>query len=198
MVGTTVAHYRIISRIGAGGMGTVYLAEDTNLNRRVALKFLQAETAGSREGAARLLREARAASALDHPHIATIYQVGDHAGQPFIAMAHYEGETLEARLARGQLSMVEVARIVAEMADALAAAHAAGIVHRDLKPSNVMLTGTGSVKVLDFGLAKIETAETITKLTGEGAPSALPPTCRPNRPPVKTSTRDRISGRSVW
>ena len=168
MVGTTVAHYRIISRIGAGGMGTVYLAEDTNLNRRVALKFLQAETAGSREGAARLLREARAASALDHPHIATIYQVGDYAGQPFIAMAHYDGETLEARLARGQMSMVEVARIVAEMADALAAAHAAGIVHRDLKPSNVMLTGTGSVKVLDFGLAKIETAETITKLTGEG------------------------------
>ena len=106
MVGTTVAHYRVISRIGAGGMGTVYLAEDTNLNRRVALKFLQAETAGSRDGAARLLREARAASALDHPHIATIYQVGDHAGQPFIAMAHYEGETLEARLARGQLSMV--------------------------------------------------------------------------------------------
>ena len=168
MVGTTVAHYRIISRIGAGGMGTVYLAEDTNLNRRVALKFLQAETAGSREGAARLLREARAASALDHPHIATIYQVGDHAGQPFIAMAHYDGETLEARLARGQMSMVEVARIVAEMADALAAAHAAGIVHRDLKPSNVMLTGTGSVKVLDFGIAKVDTAETVTKLTGQG------------------------------
>ena len=168
MVGTTVAHYRIISRIGAGGMGTVYLAEDTNLNRRVALKFLQAETAGSHDGAARLLREARAASALDHPHIATIYQIGDHAGQPFIAMAHYEGETLEAHLARGH-SMVEVARIVAEIADALAAAHAAGIVHRDLKPSNVMLTGTGRVKVLDFGLAKIETAETVTKLTGEGS-----------------------------
>ena len=169
MVGTTVAHYRIISRIGAGGMGTVYLAEDTSLKRRVALKFLRAETAGSSEGAARLLREARAASALDHPHIATIYQVGDHAGQPFIAMAHYDGETLEAHLARGQMAMVEVARIVAEMADALAAAHAAGIVHRDLKPSNVMLTGTGSVKVLDFGIAKVETAETVTKLTGEGS-----------------------------
>ena len=169
MIGTSVAHYRIISRIGAGGMGTVYLAEDTNLRRRVALKFLQAETAGSPEAAARLLREARAASALDHPHIATIYEIRDHGGQPFIAMAHYDGETLEARLARGQMSMVEIARIVAEMADALAAAHAAGIVHRDLKPSNVMLTGTGSVKVLDFGLAKIETGETATKLTREGS-----------------------------
>ena len=169
MIGTSVSHYRIISRIGAGGMGTVYLAEDTTLKRRVALKFLQGETAGSPEAAARLLREARAASALDHPHIATIYEIGEHAGQPFIAMAHYDGETLEARLARGQMSMVEIARIVAEMADALAAAHTAGIVHRDLKPSNVMLTGTGSVKVLDFGLAKIETAETATKLTGEGS-----------------------------
>jgi len=168
MVGTIVAHYRIISRIGAGGMGTVYLAEDTNLKRRVALKFLQGETADRPAAAARLLREARAASALDHPHIATIYEIGDHAGQPFIAMAHYEGETLEARLGRGRMSMVEVARIVAEVADALAAAHAAGIVHRDLKPSNVMLTGPGSVRVLDFGLAKIETAETATKLTAEG------------------------------
>ena len=169
MVGTTVAHYRIVSHIGAGGMGTVYLAEDTNLKRRAALKFLRAEATGNREGAARLLREARAASALDHPHIATVYEIGEHDGRPFIAMAHYDGETLEARLTRGQMSLVEVARIVAEVADALAAAHAAGIVHRDLKPSNLMLTGTGSVKVLDFGIAKIETAETITKLTGEGS-----------------------------
>ena len=125
MIGTTVSHYRIISHIGAGGMGTVYLAEDTNLKRHVALKFLPPETAGSPEAAARLLREARAASALDHPHIATIYEIGDHAGQPFIAMAHYEGETLAARLARGPLPMAEVARIVAQVADALAAAHAA-------------------------------------------------------------------------
>jgi eukaryotic-like serine/threonine-protein kinase len=169
MLGTTVAQYRIISRIGAGGMGTVYLAEDTNLKRRVALKFLHAEATGSREGAARLLREARAASALDHSHIATIYQIGEHAGQPFIAMAYYDGETLEARIARGQMSIVDIARIVGEMADALAAAHAADIVHRDLKPSNAMLTGTGTLKVLDFGIAKIETAETATKLTGEGS-----------------------------
>ena len=156
MIGTTVSHYRIISHIGAGGMGTVYLAEDANLKRRVALKFLPAETASDPEAAARLLREARAASALDHPHIATIYEIGDHAGQPFIAMAHYEGKTLAARLAGGPLTMAEIARLVAQVADALDAAHAAGIVHRDLKPSNLMLTTTGQVKVLDFGLAKIE------------------------------------------
>ena len=165
VIGTIISHYRIISHLGAGGMGTVYLAEDTNLTRRVALKFLPPETANNPEAAARLLREARAAGALDHPHIATIYEVGDYDGRPFIAMAHYEGETLAARLARGQLTMAEIAGIVAQMADALKAAHAANILHRDLKPSNLMLTPTGQLKVLEFGPAKIETAETATRLT---------------------------------
>ncbi len=169
MIGTTVSHYRVLSHIGAGGMGTVYLAEDTNLQRKVALKFLSPETASHPDAAARLLREARAASALDHPHIATVYEIGDLAGHPFIAMAHYEGETLAARLARGPLPMAEVARLVAQVADALAAAHAAGIVHRDLKPSNLMLTTAGQVKVLDFGLAKIEIDETATRLTRAGS-----------------------------
>ena len=169
MIGTTVSHYRIISHIGAGGMGTVYLAEDAKLKRRVALKFLSAETASDPEAAARLLREARAASALDHPHIATIYEIGDHADQPFIAMAHYEGETLATRLAGGPLTMAEIARLVEQVADALDAAHAVGIVHRDLKPSNLMLTTTGQVKVLDFGLAKIEGGETVTQLTRAGS-----------------------------
>ena len=169
MIGTSVSHYRIISHIGAGGMGTVYLAEDTNLKRRVALKFLSPGTVRESEAAARLLREARAASALDHPHIATIYEIGDHAGQPFIAMAHYEGETLAARLAHGQMPLGEIARILTQVADALDAAHTAGIVHRDLKPSNLILTTTGHVKVLDFGLAKIETGETATQLTAAGS-----------------------------
>ncbi len=169
MIGTTVSHYRILSHIGAGGMGTVYLAEDTNLKRRVALKFLSPETASHSDAAARLLREARAASALDHPHIATIYEIGEHTGQPFIAMAHYEGETLAARLVHGPLPMAEVARLVAQVADALDAAHAAGIVHRDLKPSNLMLTTTGQVKVLDFGIAKVEMGETVTQLTRAGS-----------------------------
>ena len=169
MIGTVVSHYQIVSHIGAGGMGTVYLAEDTSLKRRVALKFLSPGTVQDPGAAARLLREARAASALDHPHIATVYEIGDHAGQPFIAMAHYEGETLAARLAHGQMPVGEIARILAQVADALQAAHTAGIVHRDLKPSNLMVTTTGQVKVLDFGLAKIDAGETATQLTAAGS-----------------------------
>jgi dienelactone hydrolase len=169
MIGTRVSHYHIISHIGAGGMGTVFLAEDTHLQRRVALKFLLPGTVDDPEAAARLLREARAASALDHPHIATVYEIGDHAGQPFIAMAHYEGETLATRLAHGQLPVGEIARTLAQLADALHAAHTAGIVHRDLKPSNLMLTATGQLKVLDFGLAKSEKGETATQLTAAGS-----------------------------
>jgi eukaryotic-like serine/threonine-protein kinase len=169
MIGTTVSHYRILSQIGSGGMGTVYLAEDLNLRRKVALKFLSPETARNPDASARLLREARSASALDHPHIATVYEIGESDGQPFIVMAHYDGETLTARLARGPVSMAEAARILSQVADALAAAHAAGIVHRDLKPSNLMLTATGQVKVLDFGIAKVDAGETSTQLTSAGS-----------------------------
>ncbi len=170
MIGRTVSHYRILSHVGAGGMGTVYLAEDTKLQRRVAMKFLPADAARSREASARLVREARAASALDHPNIGTIYEIDEADGQPFIVMAYYEGETLATRLARGPLPIAEVARIVAQVADALDAAHRAGIVHRDLKPSNLMLTAAGHVKVLDFGIAMFSSAETETmaRLTGAG------------------------------
>src|SRR5215218_1436020 len=109
MIGTKVSHYRFVSHIGAGGMGTVYLAEDINLNRRVALKFLPPDRGGDATAAARLIREARAASALDHPHIATVYEIGEHRGLPFIAMAHYEGETVAGRLSRGPIPNADVA-----------------------------------------------------------------------------------------
>ena len=151
-------------------MGTVYLAQDTTLQRRVALKFLDPGTRTA-EASARLLREARAASALDHPHIGTIYEIGEADGQPFIAMAYYEGQTLATRLTAGPLSNADAARLVAEVADALTAAHAAGVVHRDLKPSNLMLTSTGHIKVLDFGIAMFASteSETIARLTGAGS-----------------------------
>jgi eukaryotic-like serine/threonine-protein kinase len=170
VIGRTVSHYRILSHIGTGGMGSVYLAEDTSLQRRVALKFLAPSIVSSPEASARLIREARAASVLDHPHIGTIYEIGQAEEQPFIAMAFYEGETLAARLARGPLPIADVARIVAEIADALAAAHAVGIVHRDLKPSNLMLSASGHVKVLDFGVAMFSSGETETmaRLTHAG------------------------------
>jgi dienelactone hydrolase len=171
VIGRTISHYRVISRAGAGGMGTVWLADDIALGRRVALKFLSEGAAHTPDATARLLREARAASALDHPHIATIYDVGEFEGQPFIAMAFYEGETLAERLSRGPLTAVDTARIVAQVADALSAAHAAGIVHRDLKPANLMLTAAGQVKVLDFGIAAVASAdaETLARLTSEGS-----------------------------
>src|SRR5262245_8223304 len=170
MVGRIVSHYRIEGHLGAGGMGTVYLAQDLTLQRKVALKFLDPGT-HSPDASARLLREARAASALDHPHIGTVYEIGNADGQPFIAIAYYEGQTLASRLTAGPLSNGEAARLIAEAADALAAAHAAGVVHRDLKPSNLMLTSTGHIKVLDFGIAMFSSteSETIARLTGAGS-----------------------------
>jgi dienelactone hydrolase len=170
MIGTTVSHYRILDSIGAGGMGVVYLAEDERLNRKVALKFLPPTTAQDAHARARLLREAQAASALDHPNVATVYDVGEWNGQLFIAMPFYDGETLRQRIERGALTAGEAARIAGQIASGLAAAHHAGIVHRDLKPANVMLTRDGQVKIVDFGLAKAfsETQATATRMTATG------------------------------
>ena len=170
MIGRTVSHYRVLERLGSGGMGTVFLAEDTRLHRKVALKFLVEPDAGDPQARARLQREAEAASALDHPNVATIYEVGDVDGQLFIAMAYYAGETLRDRLARGGVSFEEAALIAEQVAEGLAAAHLGGIVHRDLKPANIVLTSTGQVKILDFGLAKqvARDAETRSALTGQG------------------------------
>jgi hypothetical protein len=155
MVGRTISHYRIVGHLGAGGMGVVYSAEDLRLGRPVALKFVSEDLASEQHAIGRLRSEARAASALNHPNICTIYDIGDHEGQPFIVMELMTGRTLRDRLADGPLKVHQLVDIGIEIADALQAAHAAGIVHRDIKPGNIFLTDGGRVKVLDFGLAKL-------------------------------------------
>ncbi|MGH7557497.1 MAG: protein kinase domain-containing protein [Gemmatimonadota bacterium] len=162
-VGQEIGHYRILGRIGAGGMGTVYRARDTRLGREVALKFLPAHLSASLDAGERLLVEAKAAAALDHGNVCTVHEIGQtDDGRPFIAMALYEGETLKDRLRQGPLPPEEAVGIAIQIARGLAAAHARGIVHRDVKPGNVMLTADGAVKLLDFGLAKVADA-TLTR-----------------------------------
>jgi eukaryotic-like serine/threonine-protein kinase len=156
--GTRTGRYEIRSLLGTGGMGEVYLAEDTTLGRSVALKILPADAAFDRERMRRFTQEARAASILHHPNVAHIYEIGESDGTNFIAMEYVEGETLEARIKSGSLKTDEIARIAAETADALAEAHGHGITHRDIKPSNIIITKRGGVKVLDFGLAKVTEA----------------------------------------
>jgi two-component system LytT family response regulator len=155
--GSNIAHYRVVSRLGEGGMGAVYLADDTPLGRRVALKILHAELAADPERMHRFVQEAKLASALTHPNVAYIHEIGEDLGLRFLAMEYVEGEPLSVSLSRGQLAFSELLSVAVQVADALDAAHAKGIVHRDIKPSNLMLTPRGHVKVLDFGLAKLET-----------------------------------------
>ena len=154
-VNTTIAHYRILSRIGAGGMGEVYLAQDTSLDRTVALKILPAEVAANPERMRRFVQEAKAASALSHPNVAHIYEIGEADGTNFIAMEYVEGQTLDVRLKRRALDSAEIVDIATQVADALDEAHCKRITHRDIKSSNVMITARGQAKVLDFGLAKV-------------------------------------------
>ena len=156
LVGQNVSHYRLIRLIGAGSMGVVYRARDESLERDVALKFLAAGAATDAASKLRFIREAKAASALDHPNVATVYEIGEWRDRLFIAMAFCDGETLKDRLARGTMPSDEVVGLVGQVAAGLAAAHARGVVHRDLKPANIAVTAQGAAKILDFGLAKFD------------------------------------------
>src|SRR6266446_2509336 len=162
IAGTQLGHYTIISQLGAGGMGEVYLAHDTKLDRKVALKVLPAEVAANRDRMERFVREAKAAAALNHPHIAHIYEIGESGSSPavregvhFIAMEYIDGETLREKIHRDKAPLAKLLKYLTQVAEGLAKAHAAGIVHRDLKPDNIMVTREGYAKILDFGLAKL-------------------------------------------
>src|SRR5436853_4546941 len=174
LVNQTISHYKIISQLGAGGMGEVYLAEDTQLGRRVAIKLLPPELVADERANKRLVKEAHAAATLDHPNICSIYEVGEADGHSFIAMQYIEGETLDSRIKRTPLELKESLTIAAQIADALAEAHSHGIIHRDIKPGNIMITKRGQAKVMDFGLARViapaveSEAETQSLLTTPG------------------------------
>ncbi len=186
MIGKTISHFRILEKLGQGGMGEVFLAQDTTLDRKVALKFLPEELQQDPTARKRFLREAKSAAALDHPFICKIYEIGKAQDRTFIAMEYIQGMNLEERFLKGPLPIEDVLEIAWEIADALEGAHRRGIVHRDLKPANVMLIPEGHIKVMDFGLAKRVTPEgeeenVSTVLTQDGAAVGTVPYMSPEQ-----------------
>jgi serine/threonine-protein kinase len=179
MEGRTISHYSILRKLGAGGMGEVYLAQDTTLDRKVAIKFLSQNSAVGEQANKRFAREAKAAAALDHPNICSVYEVGEEAGYSFIVMQYVEGETLASLIQHEPLELQKALDIAVQIADALAEAHSRRIIHRDVKPQNVMLTARGQVKVLDFGLARVVREDSPIENTLELWVRFL--TCRPSR-----------------